>query len=70
MADAIYVGNGKPHPKFDNCISFGFTKDNLKTLEAHLNDKGWVNVIISPQKNDKEKYYAKIDTYKPNNEAF
>jgi hypothetical protein len=65
MAEPIYAGNGKKHPKFQGCLSFGFSKEHLKILEAHLNAKGWVNVIISPQKNDKEKYYAKVDTFTP-----
>jgi hypothetical protein len=66
MAEAKYVGNGKKHPKFDGCLSFGFSKDNLEVLQKSLNDKGWVNVIISPTRDDPEKYYAKIDDWKPN----
>jgi hypothetical protein len=61
---ATYVGNGKKHPKFDGCISMGFTKEHLEVLKTNLNDKGWVNVIISPKRDDPEKYYAKIDDYK------
>lgn len=61
MSDNVYVGNGKKHPKWDGCISFGLTKEHLKILSDHLNDKGWVNIIISPKKDDPDKYYAKVD---------
>ena len=65
-----YLGNGKKHPKFEGCIKMGFTKENLEVMGKALNDQGWVNLIISPQRNDPDKYYAKIDDWKPKSERF
>lgn len=62
---AEYCGNGKKHAKFEGSLSFGFNRDDLKKMESHLSEKGWVNVLISPTKNDPDKYYAKIDDFKP-----
>ena len=48
MSEPVYCGNGKKHPKFAGCLSFGFSREHLKILEANLNEKGWTNVLISP----------------------
>ena len=53
MAEApIYVGSGKKG-KWEGSVVLGFKKDDLKTLAEHLNENGWVNVIVSPQRENK-----------------
>jgi hypothetical protein len=68
MATPIYIGNAKKHPKFDNAIVVGLRAEHLKTLSEHIGETGWVNILISPQRENKEKYSVKIDDFKPRNE--
>jgi hypothetical protein len=69
MAEApIYVGNGRKG-KWEGSVVIGLNKENLKTLAEHLNENGWVNIIVSPQREHPEKYSVKIDTWKPNSNA-
>ena len=63
MAEAIYVGNGKKHYKFDGCITFSHSREQVELMLASINKKGYVNTVISPTKNDPTRFYEKIDTY-------
>ena len=69
MSAPTYCGNGKKHHKFDGVISVGFSAAHLKILQDNLNEQGWVNVLISPQREHPEKYSVKIDDWKPNSRA-
>lgn len=69
--EAQYVGNGKSHPKFEGCITFSHSREQVELMMANLNEKGYVNTLISPTRNDHSKFYEKIDTYnKQNKEDF
>lgn len=57
----IYVGVAKKHPKFEGSVSIGLTREHLKTLTENLDERGWVNVTVSPRKNEPEKYSVAID---------
>lgn len=63
MSEPVYVGGGWKHPKFEGCLKFGFKKEHLETMLKNLDEKGWVNILISPKRDDPEKYYAKLDTF-------
>ncbi len=62
---AKYVGSAKKHPKFEGAISAGLSEKDIETLRENLNERGWVNLIIGPQKENHDKYSIKIDEYKP-----
>ena len=66
MGEPIYVGNAK-RGHFPNSVSIGFNMEHLKTLAHNLNEGGWVNLIVSPQKKNPDKYSVKIDDWKPEN---
>lgn len=61
--EAQYCGNGNKHPKFNGCIAFSHSRAQVELMLANLNEKGWVNTLISPTKNDPTKFYEKIDNY-------
>ena len=71
MSDKIYVGNGKVKewPSGDKSMVLGFSEADVETMRQHLNDKGWVNVIINKSKKDADdgsaRYYGTIDTWQP-----
>jgi hypothetical protein len=65
---ATYVGNAKKHTKFENTVVIGFNKDHLKILSEHLDEKGWVNILVAPQRENKDKFSVKIDDWKQRNE--
>ena len=65
MATPIYVGNAKKHGKFADTISIGFNREHLKTLADNLNEGGWVNLLVSPQRANKDKFSVKIDDWQP-----
>ena len=60
MADKQFCGNGKPFGKFGG-FKLGIEVGKLPAP----NDKGWVNLIMSPTKNDPDKYYIAVDDWKP-----
>lgn len=64
MATPIYVGNAKKG-KFPNSVSIGFNREHLKILADNLNDGGWINLLVSPQKNNPDKFSVKIDDWQP-----
>ncbi len=69
MSEKVFFGNCKARTnKFgEQEVSIGFTADDIKRLEANLNEKGWVNVI---QKSSKEgKPYIQLDTWTPGTAA-
>jgi hypothetical protein len=61
--ETLYTGNGNKHPKFDGSISFSHSRKQVELLLANLNEKGYVNTLISSTKDDPTKFYEKIDTY-------
>ena len=65
MSTPIYVGNARKG-KFENSIQLGFNREHLKVLADNLSETGWVNLIVSPQKENKDKFSVKIDDWKPN----
>jgi hypothetical protein len=64
MSEPIYVGNAKKG-KFPNSVSIGFTIEHLRTLSKNINEGGWVNLLVSPQRQNPDKYSVKIDDWKP-----
>jgi hypothetical protein len=68
MATPIYCGRGRKHGKFKDCISMGFSEEDIKILQANVNERGYANVLISPTRENRDKYYAKIDDYQPRSE--
>jgi hypothetical protein len=60
MADKQFCGNGKPFGKY------GGFKLGIKIADLpEANDKGYVNLIMSPTKGDPDKYYIAVDDWKP-----
>jgi hypothetical protein len=60
MADKIFCGNAKPFGKYGG-FKIGIEVSKLPAP----NDKGWVNLIMSPTKGDPDKFYVAIDDWKP-----
>jgi hypothetical protein len=65
MGTPVYVGNAKKG-KWEGSIQIGFNKEHLKTLADNLSETGWVNLIVSPQRENRDKFSVKIDDWKPN----
>jgi hypothetical protein len=65
MSKPVYVGSAVKHPKFEGVIKMGFSKEHLKILADNLTESGWVNLLVSPQLANKEKYSIKIDDWQP-----
>lgn len=57
MTDRKFIGNCKPG-KFDNQTEIGLQSKDIETLREHLNDRGWVNLRVS--KNKEGKPYCEI----------
>jgi hypothetical protein len=52
-------------------LKISFSRDDLAKLAEHLNEKGWVNLVISKRRNQvtgKPTHSIKIDTWMPKNE--
>lgn len=64
MGTPIYVGKAR-RGKFKDSVSIGFNRDHLQILLANMSETGWVNLIVSPQKNNPDKYSVKIDDWQP-----
>ena len=69
MTEKIYIGNGKEiETKFGKMTKLSFSKKDLLTMTANLNEKGWVTLDLNERKEPSEwghTHYMKIDTWKP-----
>ena len=64
MADKQFCGNGKPFGQYGG-FKLGIEVSKLPAP----NEKGWVNLIMSPTKGDPNKYYIAIDDWKPTQQS-
>ena len=60
MADKQFCGNGKPFGQYGG-FKLGIEVGKL----PKPNDKGWINLVMSPTKGDPNKYYIAVDDWKP-----
>lgn len=67
--DKIYCGSGKEiDGKYGKMLKLSFSKTDIETLLANLNEKGWVNLIASERKEVGkfgETHSITVDTWKP-----
>lgn len=70
MSQKTYVGGAKViKTQHGQLLKISFNRDDLKTLEAALNDKGWVNLNCSARKEISQygqTHSISIDTWQPN----
>jgi len=70
MADDItFVGSTQIKEFREGGMLFrlGFKESDLDTLRGELDERGWVNVVLTKSKG-KEKWYMKLDDYVPRGE--
>lgn len=69
MESKIYVGSWKEiDGKYWKMLKLSFSKTDIETLLANLNEKGWVNLIASERKEVGkfgETHSITVDTWKP-----
>lgn len=65
--DKVFVGNIKTkETKFGQIEVVGINKADIQTMAKHMNEKGWVNLLIKTSKDGKR--YLEVDTWKPSAE--
>lgn len=69
MADKIYVWSGKQRDtNFGPLLKVSFSKNDIETLSNNINEKGYVNLVVSERKSPGkygETHSLFIDTWKP-----
>jgi len=69
MSDKIFCGSGRIiNTKFGELTKMSFSKTDLETLQANLNEKGWVTVVVKEKRNKvegKPTHYVEVDTWQP-----
>jgi hypothetical protein len=64
MKDKQFCGNGKPFGQYGG-FKLGIEASKLPPP----NEKGYINLIMSPTKNDPNKFYIAVDDWKPNTQG-
>jgi len=66
--DKIYCGSGKAiTTKYGELMKLSFSKTDLETMMANLNEKGWINVDLKEKMEKvegKPTHYIQVDTWK------
>lgn len=73
MNDKIFVGNGKEHVFQDggSIVKLRFSAKDLKTMNGMLNDKGYINLVLTRRKEPSQHgdtHYMTVDTWVPKQE--
>ena len=69
MSEKTYVGSGKLIKTSNGeLMKVSFSRRDLETMTANLNDKGYINLVVS-ERREPDKYgnthSVSIDTWKP-----
>ena len=66
--EKVFIGSTKAiDTQYGVMIKVGMKAEDLATLEQHLDERGYVNIVSKQGKSGK--WYSEIDTYKPKQEA-
>lgn len=64
MDNKVFFGKvDKKQTQYGELIKLGFSKDDLIKMQQHLNEKGWINIVVKTNKEGKS--YMEKDDYQP-----
>ena len=70
QGENLYVGTGKlVNSQNGRFIKLSFKAEDLQQMLQHVNENGWMSVVLSPRQNPSANgatHYMKIDTWQPN----